>query len=86
MTGLLDWTWGLVTIPALQPTWGMHAPVANASLHSNVSFPRVLAAAAAAPLPQINLGMLRSVVEAAEALHGASLCHVFTMEGGKWYG
>ena len=36
--------------------------------------------------PQINLGMLRSVVEAAEALDGGSLRHVFTMEGGKWYG
>ncbi len=35
---------------------------------------------------QINLGMLRSVVEAAEALDGGSLRHVFTMEGGKWYG
>lgn len=36
--------------------------------------------------PQINLDMLRSVVEAAEALDGVSLRHVFTMEGGKWYG
>ncbi|KAI7841240.1 hypothetical protein COHA_005077 [Chlorella ohadii] len=35
---------------------------------------------------KINLGMLRSVVEAAEALDGGSLRHVFTMEGGKWYG
>ena len=31
-------------------------------------------------------GHLCSVVEAAEALEGASLRHVFTMEGGKWYG
>ena len=36
--------------------------------------------------PQINLNMLRSAVEAAEALDERSLLHVFTMEGGKWHG
>lgn len=37
-------------------------------------------------LTQVNLQMLRSVVEAAEALAPSSLHHVFCMSGGKWYG
>ncbi|EFN56698.1 hypothetical protein CHLNCDRAFT_21968 [Chlorella variabilis] len=34
---------------------------------------------------EVNLSMLKNVVEAAEAA-GAHLQHVFCMEGGKWYG